>query len=326
MRTHPELYLPEAKEQPFFTNDAAFEEGWEAFAAVAFHGAPPAAATARSRRTTWADPSPGRPRPTGDGECRDRTADPRAVPGREADRDAPRPGRARDLELLADGGAGRRRALARRALDEELSAEALEAARAGPPMATSTSSPASTGGSSTTTCGFPPRAALRRLHGRPGQRADGAHGELWRFLGVDDSHVPPNLGVRYQVRGTGRRIRARRPAARRQGHAGASARLGRAPRRRAGERPRTLADRRAPPGPAEPARPSAMEQRPHPARDRAAADALRGRRGAARAAGRAGAGRDRLTRVAVAPRRPAREPGRRVVRSPSTGRATSARR
>ena len=40
MRTHPALYLPEAKEQPFFTNDAAYEEGWEAFAAVAFHGAP----------------------------------------------------------------------------------------------------------------------------------------------------------------------------------------------------------------------------------------------------------------------------------------------
>ena len=31
-------------------------------------------------------------------------------------------------------------------------------------------------------------------------------GDLWRFLGVDDSHVPPNLGTRYQVRGTGRRI------------------------------------------------------------------------------------------------------------------------
>ena len=32
--------------------------------------------------------------------------------------------------------------------------------------------------------------------------------EVFRFLGVDDSHVPPNLGVRYQVRGTGRRVRA----------------------------------------------------------------------------------------------------------------------
>jgi hypothetical protein len=30
--------------------------------------------------------------------------------------------------------------------------------------------------------------------------------DLWRFLDVDDSHVPPNLGVRYQERGTGRRI------------------------------------------------------------------------------------------------------------------------
>src|SRR5215210_1809467 len=40
MRTHPELYLPEAKEQPFFTVDTAFEEGWDSFASVAFHGAP----------------------------------------------------------------------------------------------------------------------------------------------------------------------------------------------------------------------------------------------------------------------------------------------
>jgi hypothetical protein len=33
--------------------------------------------------------------------------------------------------------------------------------------------------------------------------------DLWRFLGVSDSHVPPNLGRRYQVRGTGtRRSRA----------------------------------------------------------------------------------------------------------------------
>src|SRR4051812_30655152 len=41
LRTHPQLWLPEAKEQPFFSNDAAYDEGWEAFAAVAFHGAPP---------------------------------------------------------------------------------------------------------------------------------------------------------------------------------------------------------------------------------------------------------------------------------------------
>src|SRR5215210_567882 len=40
MRTHPELFLPEAKEQPFFTVDSAYGEGWETFSAVAFHGAP----------------------------------------------------------------------------------------------------------------------------------------------------------------------------------------------------------------------------------------------------------------------------------------------
>ena len=37
LRTHPQLWLPEAKEQPFFTNDDAYDEGWETFAAVAFH-------------------------------------------------------------------------------------------------------------------------------------------------------------------------------------------------------------------------------------------------------------------------------------------------
>ena len=40
MRTHPQLYLPEAKEQPFFTDDDGYAEGWETFSAVAFHGAP----------------------------------------------------------------------------------------------------------------------------------------------------------------------------------------------------------------------------------------------------------------------------------------------
>ena len=40
MRTHPQLYLPEAKEQPFFTDDEGYAEGWETFSAVAFHGAP----------------------------------------------------------------------------------------------------------------------------------------------------------------------------------------------------------------------------------------------------------------------------------------------
>ena len=40
LRTHPQLWLPEAKEQPFFTDDDGYAEGWETFSAVAFHGAP----------------------------------------------------------------------------------------------------------------------------------------------------------------------------------------------------------------------------------------------------------------------------------------------
>ena len=95
------------------------------------------------------------------------------------------------------------------ALDEELSAEALEAARARPTDGHQHVVAGEYGrileaylGSfpreqlfvgSTAVLGSEPMVLLR---------------ELWRFLGVDDSHVPPNLGVRYQQRGTGRRVRA----------------------------------------------------------------------------------------------------------------------
>ena len=60
MRTHPGA-LPARGEGAavLHRRRRGFEEGWDAFAAVAFHGAPPAAAAARSRRTTWAARSPG---------------------------------------------------------------------------------------------------------------------------------------------------------------------------------------------------------------------------------------------------------------------------
>ena len=209
MRTHPELYLPEAKEQPFFTNDAAYEEGWEAFAAVAFHGAPPGRRYGKitphymSGPVVWASARPETR------ERRDRPADPRAVPGREADRDAPRPRRARDLELLADGGAGRRRALARRRARRGALGRGARGGAARP-----------TDGHQHIVAGeygrildgvpavFPREQLFVGSTGVLGSEPMALLRELWRFLGVDDSHVPPNLGVRYQVRGTGRRIRA----------------------------------------------------------------------------------------------------------------------
>src|SRR5919106_1516011 len=40
LRTPPDLYLPAAKEQPFFTVDRVFNRGWEEYARYAFLGAP----------------------------------------------------------------------------------------------------------------------------------------------------------------------------------------------------------------------------------------------------------------------------------------------
>jgi hypothetical protein len=209
MRTHPELYLPEAKEQPFFSNDAAFEEGWEAFAAVAFHSAPPGRRCGKitphymSGPVVWASARP-------------ETAS--VVIARRIHELFP------DVKLIAMLRDPVERAISSYwqtvvlgdderslddALDEELSAQALAAARARPTDGHQHIVAGEYGRilaaylelfpreqlfvGSTTVLSSDPMVLLR---------------ELWRFLGVDDSHVPPNLGVRYQVRGMGRRIPA----------------------------------------------------------------------------------------------------------------------
>jgi len=209
MRTHPELFLPEAKEQPFFTVDSAYREGWDTFSAVAFHGAPP------GRRYGKVTPHyMGGPVAFDDAH-----GDPAVVvtARRIAERFP-------DVKLIAMLRDPVERAISSywqttvlgdddRSLDDSLTAElepaALEAARARP-----------ADGHQHIVAGEYGRLleAYLRFFGREqlfvgstavlSDRPMELLGQLWRFLGVEDSHVPPNLGVRYQVRGTGRRIPA----------------------------------------------------------------------------------------------------------------------
>ncbi len=209
MRTHPELFLPEAKEQPFFTVDAAYAEGWEEFSAVAFHGAPPGRLYGKITPHYMGGPVAwdGSPSETAVVVTARRIAE--RFPG---------------VKLIAMLRDPVERAISSywqttvlgdddRSLDDALSAElepdALAAARLSP-----------ADGHQHVVAGEYGRLldAYLRCFDREqmfvGSRAVLAQepmellGSLWRFLGVDDSHVPPNLGVRYQVRGTGRRIAA----------------------------------------------------------------------------------------------------------------------
>jgi hypothetical protein len=209
LRTHPELYLPEAKEQPFFTNDAAYDEGWESFASVAFYGAPP------GRRYGKITPH--------------YTGGPVAWHAASAETEPASLVTARrihdlfpDVKLIAMLRDPIERAISsywqaavlgddkrslNEALDAELSADALAAARARP-----------TDGHQHIVAGEYGRAleGYLRFFSREqlfvgsttvlGREPMALLVDLWRFLDVDTSHVPPNLGVRYQLRGTGRRM------------------------------------------------------------------------------------------------------------------------
>jgi hypothetical protein len=212
LRTHPQLWLPEAKEQPFFTHDAAYAEGWDSFAAVAFHGAPP------GRRYGKITPHyMGGPVAWHDATAAAATEPATAVTAGRIAAQFP------DVKLIAMVRDPVERTISsywqttvlgddQRSLNEalaaELSEEALEAARARP-----------TDGHQHIVAGEYGRGldAYLRLFprdqlfvGSTAVLADDPMAllrDLYRFLGVDDTHVPPNLGVRYQVRGTGRRSR-----------------------------------------------------------------------------------------------------------------------
>jgi Sulfotransferase family len=207
MRTHPELFLPEAKEQPFFSNDEAFAEGWDAFAAVAFHGAPPGRLCGKITPHYIGGPvvwSSVKEEPAS------------AVMARRIAELFP------DVRLIVMLRDPVERAISsywqtvvlgdddrglNEALDAELAPDALAAARAFP-----------TDGHQHIVAGEYGRALADylRFFSREqlfvgsqsvlGREPMSLLSALWRFLGVSDSFVPPNLGERFQVRGTGRRI------------------------------------------------------------------------------------------------------------------------
>ncbi len=207
MRTHPQLYLPEAKEQPFFTVDDAYEEGWDAFAAVAFHGAPPGRRCGKITPHYMGGPV----------AWKQAHGEPASlVTARRIAEAFP------DVKLIAMLRDPVERAISSywqttvlgddersldEALEDELAPEALATARARPADGHQHIVAGEYGRilddylrlfpreqlfvGSTAVLGSDPMALL---------------GALWSFLEVDD-HVPPNLGERFQVRGTGRRIR-----------------------------------------------------------------------------------------------------------------------
>jgi hypothetical protein len=213
LRTHPELFLPEVKEQPFFTVDAAYEQGWDSFARVAFHGAPAGRRYGKitphymSGPVAWSDATAAA-----------KAGPASAVTARRISELFP------DVKLIAMLRDPVERAISSywqttvlgddpRALDEalgdELAPAALEAARRRPADGHQHIVAGEYGRILDDYLRFFPREQLfvgsMAVLGREPLRL---LGELFRFLGVDDGHVPPNLGVRYQVRGTGRRIPA----------------------------------------------------------------------------------------------------------------------
>ena len=212
LRTHPELFLPEVKEQPFFTVDRAYEEGWDSFARVAFHGAPPGRRYGKitphymGGPVAWSDATAA----AAGGEAAS------AVTARRIAEQFP------DVKLIAMLRDPVERAISSywqttvlgddaRSLDdalaEELTPEALEAARARPADGHQHVVAGEYGRILADYLRLFPReqlfvGSMAVLEREPLELLRG----VYRFLGVDDSHVPPNLGVRYQVRGTGRRI------------------------------------------------------------------------------------------------------------------------
>jgi Sulfotransferase family len=211
LRQHPQLYLPPGKELPYFSHEPIRRRGWEDYIGKAFFDADP--------QRHWGTVTPQymvgglweEPNPTAEGEHHDE----RTVPLRIRER-APR---ARLVAILREP-AQRARAQHRmavmnhldarpfgRAVDELLAPGALEAARREP---RETTGYVTWGEYGRILSGylevFPreqllvvftdelesdPAALLRRIHA---------------FLGVRADFLPADLGVRYRVGGTERRL------------------------------------------------------------------------------------------------------------------------
>ena len=216
MRTHPELFLPEAKEQPFFTNDLAYREGWHAFEMVAFRDAPVGALRGKITPHYLAGPVAWNRGTGGDAGEPASLVTARRIAGLF-------PG-AKLIVMLRDP---LERAISSywqavvlgdegRGLDDALEAE-LE------PEALARERTAPSDGHQHIVAGEYARHLSSYLECFPREQlsAGSTHvleadpitllHELWRFLGVDAAHVPPNLGVRYQERGTeGEAVRSAR--------------------------------------------------------------------------------------------------------------------
>ena len=209
LRTHQDLFLPEAKEQQFFTRDQAYEQGWDAFARVAFRDAPAGRLLGKVSPHYLGGPA----------QWRDPAQESRPVSSVTAERIAATFPAVKLVAILRDPV---ERAISsywqavvlgdeRRPIDDafadELAPEALAAARHYPLDHTQYVALGEYGRLLSDYLEHFPRerllvAATGDLDSSPRDLLT----ELWLYLGVSP-HTPPNLGERFQTRGTGRRSR-----------------------------------------------------------------------------------------------------------------------
>lgn len=213
LRRHPEIHVPPGKEMPYFSHEVARERDFEQYLRSAFFDADP--------RRRWGTVTPQymvgglweQPNPTADGERHDE----RTVALRIREH-APQ---ARLIALLREP-AGRARAHHRMAalnsldprpfalaVDELLRAEALEAARRHPQETTGYVAWGEYGRILAGYLDVFPREQLLVLFTDELEREPGAVvRQTYEFLGVQPDFVPDNLGMRYRVGGTERRVGA----------------------------------------------------------------------------------------------------------------------
>ena len=212
LRTHPDLYLPPAKEQPFFTVDRVFLRGWDEYARYAFSGAP-------SGRL-WGKVSPqylGGPVVWNADTMRLARKDPELVTPRRIAAFVPDGKfivllrdpveRAISHYWLAVTMGQEKRPLVDAMLDS-LDPSALRDSRISPKVSTCYVTAGEYGRLLAAYLDVFPRSQffVASTHALARDPLSVLRA-LWQFLGVDTDHVPPNLYVRYRTRASGRRFR-----------------------------------------------------------------------------------------------------------------------
>jgi hypothetical protein len=211
LRTHPELCLPAAKEQPFFTVDRVFFRGWEEYARYAFLGAPAG--------RPWGKVTPqylGGPVVWQQGTMRQARESPELVIPRRIAALFPE---VKLILLLRDPVEraishywlgvmwGQEHRPLDEAIRESLTPSALEEARIAPGATTSYVTAGEYGRLLGGYLSVFPRSQLFIASTDALARDPaGVLRSLWGFLGVDGDHVPPNLDVRYGARSSRRRF------------------------------------------------------------------------------------------------------------------------